>query len=176
MTKEEFLKAMTFLGTAYNKEFTPDQVGVWYGFFETDNFDKFKGAIAALIPTSKFLPSIADLKSAMADHDLAELTADQAWDQVLTAIRKYGFYRSEEAMASLPELTQRAVKNLGGFQAICQSESGEWLRKDFASVYNSFNGDNVKHYVTGDKITIADILAHQKAIAKKDEYEEDIVF
>lgn len=176
MDRTEFLRGMALLSLAFSKDLTSDQTAAWYSFFENDSYETFQKAVRKICAESEWFPSIAQIKSAMADHDLAELTADQAWDQVLTAIRKYGFYRSKEAMASLPELTQRAVKNLGGFQAICQSESGEWLRKDFASVYNSFKGDNVKHYVTGDKITIADILAHRKAIAKKDEYEEDIVF
>lgn len=169
MTREEFLQGMSVLIATYSKDMTQEQIAIWYQFFEADSFDAFRNAIKLICTTSKFFPTVAEIKAAMADGDLKELTADQAWDQVLAAITKYGYYRADEAMKSLPDLTASAVRNLGGFQHICSAEMNEWLRKDFIKVYEDMKTRNVTKYVTGDLITIADVVAHQKQLEAKEE-------
>ena len=42
MNLQEFTKAMTFLGVAYNKEFTQEQVEIWYNFFAETKIEDFK--------------------------------------------------------------------------------------------------------------------------------------
>lgn len=167
MTREEFLKAITYMGIAYNKEFTQEQVGVWYGFFEDADFERFKSAVKRLINTSRFLPSVADIKAEMAETDLDELTGDQAWYGLLGAISKYGYYHAEEAMAALPDLTRQTVNSLGGFQKICASEMNEWLRKDFIGVYDDMRKRGIRKYVTGDMITIADVAKKKEALERQ---------
>lgn len=176
MTREEFVKGMSVLATTYSRDMTQEQVAVWYEFFERDQFEAFKNAVKQLCVTSKFFPSIAEIKAAMAENDTQQLTADQAWDQVQKAISRYGYYQAEEAMKSLPETTQYAVVQLGGFQRICSSESGDWLRKDFSKIYDDLRSRNITRYVTGDFVTIADIAAHAKRIEAKEEDEYGIVF
>lgn len=173
MTEQEFLKIMTFMSVAYSKEVDAEQTSVWYTFFRDDDYDRCRMAVKQLCVTSKFFPSIAEIKAAMAENDTQQLTADQAWEQVQKAISRYGYYQAEEAMKSLPETTQYAVVQLGGFQRVCSSESGDWLRKDFAKIYDDLRSRNITRYVTGDIITIADIREHQKKLEK---VEEEIVF
>lgn len=158
MQREEFLKALTYLGLVYSKEFTQEQVSVWYGFFKNDSYDDFRDAIKRISVKSKFMPSIAELKGEMAEQSTAQLDADEAWTGVVKAIGRYGYYRSEEAMKSLPDLTRNAIQCMGGFQRLCASEDNEWLRKDFAKVYDDMRTRNIERYVTGDLITIADVV------------------
>lgn len=170
MTREEFLKGILFLTTAYSKDLTQEQVGVWYSFFETDNFETFRKAVKTVCATSKFFPSIAEIKSAMAESDLNRLSSDQAWNNVQYAISRYGYYRSAEAMASLTAEEQATVKSLGGFQRLCQQENDEWLRKDFCKIYDDMKGRDLIKYATGDLISIADIQEKKKLLEGQSEY------
>ena len=139
MTKEEFVKAMTYLGIAYNKEFDETQLSVWYDFFKRENYEDFKNAIKRIISKNQYLPSISELKQELAyiRTPLLQLKADEEWDKVKQAIRKYGFYRADEAMKSFNPLTAQVVRSLGGFENICQSTDGDWIRKNFIEIFET---------------------------------------
>lgn len=164
MQKEEFLTAVTFLGLVYSKELTQEQVAAWYTFFREDDYDELRNAIKRLSVKSKFFPSVAELKEEMAVRAAPELDADEAWSSVIRAIGRYGYYNPEEAMSSMSDLTQNTIRSMGGFQRICASEDNEWLRKDFCRIYNDMKARNIEHYVTGDLISIADVLARQRLL------------
>lgn len=170
MTREEFLQGITFLNIAYQKDMTQDQVAVWYSFFENDSIDVFQKAIKTVCATSRFFPSIAEIKAAMAESDLNRLSSDQAWNNVQYAISRYGYYQPEKAMESLTPEEQATVKSLGGFQKLCQQENNEWLRKDFCKIYDDMKGRDLVKYVTGDLISIADIQEKKKLLEGNSEY------
>lgn len=144
MTKEDFAKAMSFLGMAYDKEFEQKQVEVWFTFFHQEEFQDFKQAVTRLISKSKFLPSIAEVKQeiALIKNPVLQLNAEDEWSKVQLAIRKHGQYSPREGMESLEPQTQRVVRMMGGFQAICQSTEGDWLRKNFVSLFNELAETN----------------------------------
>lgn len=137
MTKEQFLKGITFLTIAYNKEFTEEQVSVWYEFFKDEDYDAFRKAVKRIIPLKQFMPSIAELKQEIAtiSNPVLQLNADEEWDNVLKAVRKYGSYRQDEAMQSLKPYTRNIARQIG-YQRICQSESIQWERKEFIELFN----------------------------------------
>ena len=137
MGREEFVKAMTFLGLAYNKEFDQNTVAVWYTFFQKDSFEDFKQAITRLITKSRFMPSIADIRGELADLRDPQKTPEEAWDGVVKAISDYGYYRADKAMESLDPVSQQAVRNLGGFEALCTTDNTVWMRKTFLELYKS---------------------------------------
>ena len=62
MNKKEFITAITFLNTAYNKEATQEQLSVWYEFFKNENYEMFKTAIKSAILKERFMPTIAVIK------------------------------------------------------------------------------------------------------------------
>lgn len=142
MSKEEFAKAMSFLGLAYDKEFTQEQVGVWYTFFHETDFAAFKQAVTRLISKSKFMPSIAEIKEELVtiSNPALQLNASEEWDKVMQAVRRYGYYNAEEAVASLDPYTADIVRKMGGFQAICTSEDGDWTRKNFVRLFDELSG------------------------------------
>lgn len=142
MTAEEFLKAMKILVLAYDKEMPQEQLNAWYPFFAKDDYTVFKKSVTRIISTNKFFPSIAELKEEIARVANPPLqgNADDAWESVLLAVRKYGYYNPKEAMESLNPMTQRTVRLLGGFQRICVSEDGDWLRKNFKALYEEASG------------------------------------
>lgn len=137
MTKEQFLKGITFLTIAYNKEFTEEQVSVWYEFFKDEDYEAFRKAVKRIIPLKQFMPSIAELKQEIAtiSNPVLQLNVDEEWDNVLKAIRRYGSYRQDEAMKSLKPYTANIVRQVG-YMRICQSENIQWERKEFMELFN----------------------------------------
>ena len=145
MTKTEFAKALTFLGTAYGKEFSQSQVEVWYTFFHDTTFNSFRLASTRLISKSKFMPSIAEIKAeiALVEHPALQLTAEEAWGKVRQAMWDYGFYQAERAMETFDPLTRRTVEILGGFQRLCSADDTAWVEKDFLRSFSELSGNKV---------------------------------
>ena len=52
MTKEQFAKAMSYLGILYNKEFDSTQVSIWYEYFQEIDEITFKKAIKKMAVTN----------------------------------------------------------------------------------------------------------------------------
>lgn len=143
MKREEFVKCMGFLSSAYKQDFNKDELNVWYEFFKDDNLENLKQAIKSIILKSKYLPSIAELKEEInyIYNPQLKISADDEWLKIEDAIREYGIYNSEDALNSMSTLTKKAIRMLGGWYTICMSQEGDWLRKNFISIYNSLNND-----------------------------------
>lgn len=140
MTREDFTKAMTFLGIAYNKEFTQEQVAVWFEFFKDVDLESYKMAIKRIVAKNKFIPSIHELKKELAliKTPMLELKAEQEWEEVIKAMRKYGSYRPVEALSTLSPYTKRIVQ-MFGWGRLCEStyEQLVWLKKDFVEAFEA---------------------------------------
>ena len=138
MKKEQFVKGITFLAIAYNKEMTQEQTEVWYDFFKNDDYEAFRSAVKRIIPKKQFMPSIAELKQELVHitNPVLQLNVDEEWGKVLEAIRKYGYYRSLEALDSLNEYTRKIVLMIG-WRRLCTSENIEWERKTFKELFNN---------------------------------------
>ncbi len=138
MDKVDFTQAMKVLGIAYNKEFTSEQVGVWYEFFKDTNITDLKNAIQRIIAKNKYIPSIAELKQEIAytTNPILQLDLDEEWDSVLHALRRYGYYRFDEAMDSLKPETRQIVRTIGWYR-LCTSTDIERERRTFKELFNN---------------------------------------
>lgn len=145
MNKKDFSVAMTVLGTAYNKEFTNEQLSVWYEFFYDVPLEIFKSAIKRLIVKNKFLPSIAEVKQEIAiiTNPTLQLNAEEEWEKVIATIRQYGSYRASEAIKTLNPFTRKIV-NMLGYNKLCLSENIAWERKQFIELFNSYQEKDEK--------------------------------
>ena len=151
MNKEEFLKGITILATAYNKEFTEEQVEVWYSFLKDYKLEEFVVAIQALIKTEKYLPSIAHITECISKTHLKDVPdAESEWSNVISAVHSFGSYREEEALNSLCEYTRKIVK-LIGYYRICTSTQEEqvWNKKEFIEEYNSLKDKLIENKQIG---------------------------
>lgn len=178
MTKEEFLKGITFLTIAYNKEFTEEQVSVWYEFFKDEDFEAFRKAVKRIIPQKQFMPSIAELKQEIAtiSNPILQMNVDEEWDKVIKAIRKYGYYRIQEALDSLNEHTRQIVRTIG-WQRLCQSENIEWERRTFKELFNNKQDAYEDALVLGEpQMTLAELTRIAKLKGKEMlEHEETLL-
>lgn len=159
MNKEQFVKGITFLTIAYNKEFTKEQIGVWYEFFKDTDYDTFRKAVKRIIPQKQFMPSIAELKQeiALISNPILQLNADQEWGEVLNAVRKYGRNREGEALNSLKPYTKYITKQVG-FIRICNSENIQWERKEFFDLFNMNKERDMDTLMLGEpQLTLSEI-------------------
>lgn len=89
MDKINFTQTMTILGVAYNKEFTKEELGVWYQFFKEIDAEILKNAITNLIKTNKFMPSISEIISE------CESSKNQTQYGILEFMKSKGYFKSE---------------------------------------------------------------------------------
>lgn len=71
MSKQEFVKAMLYLGTSYGKEMPKGQIEIWYEHFMNISYDALIRAIKKIAITNKFMPSVAELIEACQNVELA---------------------------------------------------------------------------------------------------------
>ena len=152
MNKEKFLKIMTYMGIAYNKEFTKEQLEVWYSFLKEYTDEELNNAVKNLINTERYLPSIAQVKEEIAKTKLSDIPeAEDEWQEVLKSISRYGSYRQEEAFNSLKPYTAKIVGYIG-YQRICMTDSEEqiWNKKEFISEYNGLKDKELENLQIGN--------------------------
>lgn len=150
MNKQDFLEGMTILGIAYDKEFTEEQVSVWYQMLGNYTKQEFKSAIQELIKTEEYLPSIAKITKTIAKTKVNLPDAEDEWQDVLRAVRQYGSWDEEGALNSLEPYTRKIVKYIG-FNRICMAtpEEQTWNKKEFIGEYNSLKDKVVEHTQLG---------------------------
>ena len=150
MTKQDFLEGMTILGVAYDKEFTEEQVSVWYQMLGNYTKQEFKSAIQELIKTEEYLPSIAKITKTIAKTKVNLPDAEDEWQDVLRAVRQYGSWDEKGALESLEPYTRKIVQYIG-FNRICMATPEEqvWNKKEFIGEYNSLKDKVVEHTQLG---------------------------
>lgn len=168
MDKEKFVKGMTFLGIAYNKEFTKEEVEVWYSMLKDYSVEDFSTAIQYLVKTEERLPSIAVITKQIAKSKTADVPdAEDEWQEVLNAVHKYGSYRQQDAINSLKPYTAKIVGYVG-FQRICMATQEEqtWNKKEFIAEYNSLKDKALENMQTGLITNYAKLFIDYKEIGE----------
>lgn len=138
MTDQEFETIALAIKAAYpNANVLPDKYSMktWYRALSDLDYKVAENAVWEHISTSVFPPSIAEIREKCAARLSPMITEwGEAWEEVQMAIRKYGSYREEQAVASLSRLTAVAVRRMG-FQNLCRSENTVADRAHFQRMY-----------------------------------------
>ena len=167
MNLQEFTKAMTFLGVAYNKEFTQEQVGIWYNFFAETKIEDFKNAIKRLINKSKYLPSIAEIKSEIATLNVNELqlNAESEWELVLQAIRRWGRLDN----IAFEEITQNTIRAVGIHRLeTIETSQVPFIKKEFIEIWNNKRDGIEKCNINQNALTYREqLMLEQREIDKQ---------
>ena len=143
MNKEQFIKGLKYLGIAYNKEFNEEQASVWYDFFRDTDYESFRQAVKRIIPKSKYMPSIAELRGEVVKitNPVLQLNVDDEWEKVIKAIRVHGTYITGEEFEKFEPITAKVVKTIG-WRKMCMSENIEFERKTFYDMFNGYQKRN----------------------------------
>ncbi len=144
MTQQEFGNVVSIIRSVYQKDdFLTDPISleVWYEMLKDLTFDQAKAAVQRHAYTNKWCPSIAELREQVVGiqsdkHDWAD-----GWEEVLRAIRRFGYMNEGKALESMSEMTREVVKRLG-WKQICQSEQSELtaIRANFRMIYEEKKG------------------------------------
>ena len=128
MTREETAKILTIIQAAYPNYNPPNKtvvVNLWCMMLGDFTYEQVAAAVYAFIRTSKkgFAPSIGEIvdELQMLFGDEGE-NEGEAWDMVMTAIRKSG-YHSDEEFYKLPKLAQKAIGSPNQLRSWALSET-----------------------------------------------------
>jgi len=157
MTKEQCEDILVMLKACYPNfklELNSKESRYWVASLIDLEFEKAFIAAQQLTKTSKWAPSIAEIRAVYTELLLPDLVdAEQAWGIVVQAINKHGgIYSTDAAMNELPRQVQEAVKWIGGIKAISQAEKPDVLRGQFIRTMEAVNKRVTKELSLGPKL------------------------
>lgn len=126
MTEQEFLESMTYLGLAYGKQYTQEEIKQHYDFLKDYNDITFINAIKNIIKTSKFLPKITDLIEA------CEGSKTQTRFDVIEYMNKVGYFKTPNEYEKAILFMERGVVP-------------SWLQKDINKYYKDMLSNRLEH-------------------------------
>lgn len=136
-TIEDVIKIMGVMAHAFPRyELSADSIKMYARYFQDIPKDILEAAANQIVAESTFFPSVAEWRNMALRlmQDPSALTAAEAWEEVISEIKRVGQYRKPEF--SNP-LIQKAV-NCFGWITLCMSESIEYDRSQFFKVYDTF--------------------------------------
>lgn len=143
--KAEFRDMMMAAGEVYGREITKPLLQMYFAALSQFGMDQVQGAMMAHMQnpdSGQFFPKPADFIRQMSgtskqQEAAIEDKASMAWACIERDIRRIGSYGTlkmddKQALA--------AVKAIGGWQSLCQTETSkmEWKRKEFIRMYETF--------------------------------------
>lgn len=145
MTQEEFKLLVAGMKSAYTSpNFLPEGdvycLKVWYKNLKDISYELAEVAVERHICTSKFPPTIAEIRGAVSEVQTSETKSWlEGWSLVRRAISRYGYMRPQEALDWIAEQDALASKIASqlGWQRLCESESPEADRANFRTSYEA---------------------------------------
>lgn len=137
MRFEEFKKLVKGMKAVYTSQsFLPDaeSVKIWYQLLKDIPYEVLRVAVQKHMLTNRFPPTVAELRQGTVESVKGKKDWSNGWEQFRQAVRRFGYYQQEEALASMDEVTRRAVKRLG-WKELCMSENIMQDRANFRMVY-----------------------------------------
>ncbi|MGL4757468.1 MAG: DUF6475 domain-containing protein [Aeromonadaceae bacterium] len=143
--KSAFRDMMMAAGEVYGREITKPLLQMYFAALHQCGIDQVQGAMMAHLQnpdSGQFFPKPADLIRQLSgtskqQEAAIEDKASIAWACIERDIRRIGSYGTlkmddKQALA--------AVKAIGGWQSLCQTETSkmEWKRKEFIRMYETF--------------------------------------
>ena len=147
MTQSEALKAVSMIRAIWGARGAPDADGihVWASLLADLDFGAVKGAIERLAKTSKWLPTVAEIRAEVVE-DRADLPEPEvAWGFVWRAISKYG--ERQRPQFAHDEIRQ-AVDAIG-WSSICLDENVAASRARFTDAYRAIRAKRIEREATG---------------------------
>ncbi|MFW6280954.1 MAG: replicative helicase loader/inhibitor [Halanaerobium sp.] len=149
MQKSECIKLLSYLNNCYNNRFvfpkpndkpaTDLMVEVWFDLLKYYQYQLVVAALKKLIINKPEWPptpgEIVREAEKLMLPEAAKISAGEAWHLALEAVHKYGYYNSKKGMESLPPAVREAVRNFGGFAALCHSQDTSFVKNQFIKLY-----------------------------------------
>ena len=142
MTREEIVAVLALLQANYSgalkgmtRQDAEGKINIWTMMFADVDKESMNIAIKKMIATNKYFPTIAEVREALSEiNSIRVIDAGEAWGEVISAIRNYGWSNESEAMENMSETTRNVVKRMGWLN-LCNSENIVTDRAHFLKIY-----------------------------------------
>lgn len=129
MNRAEFSRLADAIRSYYPKEKimpTKESMELWYAELKDLDYGLAVASVRKHANSSKWSPSIAEIREQSVDIQADDTDWGDGWQEVLTAVRRFGQYDKQGAMESMSGMTREIVERLG-WKQICQSEQDELM-------------------------------------------------
>ena len=113
MRFEEFVPIVGIMKSVWTRrEFLPDEFAVktWYGFLKDLPTEHVKMAVEKLALTKEdYPPTIAEIRRVIVEVQSDDNTWSDGWENVLQAVRRFGYINEKAALDSMDEMTRQTV-------------------------------------------------------------------
>ena len=124
-------------------------IQVWANDFKNEKKEDFLKAIENIRYTSKYFPSVSDIKNEIAKLQICDIPkAEDEWELVLKSVRQFGSYRVQEAKNTFKPYTAYIVSHIG-YMNICMAEDQTWNKKEFIAEYNQLKDKEIQNIQIG---------------------------
>lgn len=137
LTWPEWMECAGFLIAGTGKPMTNEVAKAYYDMLKDIPRDALRIACKRSIQEADqtFLPAVGMLRKLASEAQLGTLPlASQEWEQVLHAIRHFGYMRSSEAMETLSPICREVVRSIG-WATLCDSENISIQAAQFRMAY-----------------------------------------
>jgi hypothetical protein len=136
----------------FDSEVFDFQVTLWQRSLSEYTLLECKMAFEKWVNTQGYPPQLNQFKEAVVStvKPNALMSPEKAWSIVTDAVRKFGWANQTKAFESFTEPIKRAVKSVGGWQKICQTELGQqwdFLRKNFMVSFEDYNTESSEQFL-----------------------------
>lgn len=129
MSEQELTKGLTYLGTAYGKQYTKIELEQHYDFLKDYAYETFIAAIKSIIRKSKFLPKITELL------EECEKFKEQVKFDVIEFMKRQGYFKDIREYEKATLFMERGIVP-------------DWLQADINKFYKLMKQDTLDHKET----------------------------
>ncbi len=113
---------------------------VYLKTFNKYSYEEMINVVERMAVKSKWLPSVAEIIEELEKvrtHEL-QLNANEEWEIVIQAVRKYGYYQPQEAFKMFKPFTERIIRHIG-WNRICESDYEQmvWIKREFVELFEN---------------------------------------
>lgn len=139
MTESETARLLAVIALAYPTfEVTRERIALWQDMLRAVEFDLAQRATRRHIAESKWAPTVAEIMEAARETAYGpQMDAGDVWHQLISAVRRYGNYRLDEAREALPAAVMQAIDYLGGWREVCMCENEDVMRAHFLRMWET---------------------------------------
>lgn len=140
LSPEEFAVCAGYLTAGTGRKMLKDQAEVYYDALCDMPAELLMACCKRAIQqqTDSWLPSVGLIRSFASEAVNGALPGyGDEWAAVRAAVKRWGYMRQVEGMASLGHLARLAVEAVGGWQVLCDSDSPTILGAQFRGAYEA---------------------------------------
>ena len=141
---------------------------MWYSAFKDQDYQTVLKVTQKYILENRFPPTIADLRQEVIQITNPDslVSPENAWEVVISAVKRFGYYQQPEAFKTFSDPIKRAVKAIG-WENICRSENIGIERSNFYKMYSAIDKPNREQAIIPKEIySKLQELTHQKVMGQ----------